>query len=237
MGSFSPSLNLQKEYVATATGLAPRDLPGPAVLSGDFPGDRLVVQEVSARAAAGTEFRMNFRRLTAAIGVSFAVLSFGSGAGAYVRGNLHKAREGVIEESLVTFAEVRLLGDIALVLHAASTAKGKVAAEQALVAEILFGSGKVAFFFGGCKLFNGGLAEVAQSPFGRDEEITWEAIAGVLDDDVLAALSVEGTDCVSAGKAERENGVEVTNAQFLRAVFVPAVEYPACELAVLMGGD
>ena len=56
----------------------------------------------------------------------------------------------------------------------------------------------------------------------------------MLDDDVLAALLAESADGMSACEAIREYRIEIADTDFFGAVFVPAVEYPAHEVAELL---
>jgi hypothetical protein len=79
--------------------------------------------------------------------------------------------------------------------------------------------------------------DVAQAPRRLDEEVAWENVARVLDDDVLAAQPVERTERVVAADAIAENGVEVTDTELLRPECHPAVEHPAQEVPVLLRRD
>ena len=137
----------------------------------------------------------------------------------------------MLEEPPVTFAEIRLCVPVGieciLILHASAPAKGKVAAEQTLVAEFLLGTGKITFFARGGKLFDRCVEDVSKPPFRLNEKVTGEAITVVLNDDVLAALPAEGANRVVAGQAIGQHRVEVTNADFGGSGFIPAVEQSA----------
>jgi hypothetical protein len=124
-----------------------------------------------------------------------------------------------------------------LVFHAASATHIEVAAEQALVAEIELGAGEGAFLLAGGDFIDGGIEYAAESPFRIDEEVTGEAVTVVFDDNILAALSAEGADSVVAGEAEIQDRIEISDADFFRAVFVPSVEDAAEEIAVLLWGN
>ncbi len=51
------------------------------------------------------------------------------------------------------------------------------------------------------------------------------------------ATLVECADRVSARDIVRQKRIKIANAQFERAVLVPAIEEPAQKIAVLLGGD
>ncbi len=73
----------------------------------------------------------------------------------------------MVKESLVGFAEIALTVPIAIVtcggpvFHAAATADGKAAADEALIAKLLFGAGELAFFGGGGEFLYGGFEDAA----------------------------------------------------------------------------
>lgn len=121
-------------------------------------------------------------------------------AGIYLSGELHKSGHCVVKEALVAFAEITLAVPITIVscrgpvFHTAAPTDGEAAADEALVAELLLGTGELTFFGGGGEFFYGSFEDAAQLPFWLDEKIAAEGIAGVLDDDVGAALLVEGAD-------------------------------------------
>ncbi len=106
----------------------------------------------------------------------------------------------MVEESLVGFAEVALAVPVAgvrcggSVFHTAAPADGKAAADEALVTELLLSAGEPALFVGGGEFFYWRFEDAAKLEFRVDEKIAAEGIAGVLDDDVGAALLVEGAD-------------------------------------------
>jgi len=112
-----------------------------------------------------------------------------------------------------------------------------VPADEAFIGEILFGPGENAFGpFARQSLYRG-IDYIARAPFRLDEEIAAEGIAGVLDNDVLIASFTECAYRMFAGDIIRDDGIEITYAQFCWAVFVPAVEYPAQKFAVLLRRD
>ena len=84
------------------------------------------------------------------------------------------------------------------IFEAAATAKGKVAAEQALVGKVLLGAGKGAVEGGGGELLQRGLEDIAEAPLGPDKELAAETVTGVLDDDEAGALRAVGADGVPA---------------------------------------
>lgn len=120
------------------------------------------------------------------------------------------------------------------VLHTAGTTEGKVPAEEAFITKILLGTGEGALLTTCGEFFHRRFKNAAQPPFRLDKKITWEAIAGVLDDNVLTALLAKRADCMLAGNTVRQYRVKVANAQILWAVVVPAVEYSAHKFAILL---
>jgi len=124
-----------------------------------------------------------------------------SPAGVNVRGYLHELRHRVIEETLVAFAEIAFSAKTVFieggsVFHTSAATDGKMSADQAFIAEILLCAGKGPLFAAGGQLLYRRLKNVSQSPLRLDEKITAESIAGMLDYDVLTALSVESTNRV-----------------------------------------
>ena len=110
-------------------------------------------------------------------------------------------------------------------------------AYKAPVTQVLLGSGKFLFFAAACKLLNRHFKYIAQPPFRFNKKITAKGVAVVLDNDVLAALSIEGAYRMSAAKAVGKYRIKVTDTQFCWAVLTPSVENPAHKLAVLLRRD
>ena len=127
-----------------------------------------------------------------------------SGSGADLSGNLHKLRQAVIEELLICRAEITLAAKVFLVqnssiLHAAAPADRKVPAEKAFVTEISLGPGKKPLLAVRGKLLDRRLQNIADTPSRFDKKIAAEGIAGMLDDNILTALSAECADRMRAG--------------------------------------
>ncbi len=166
-------------------------------------------------------------------------LTFGGWAGVNGGGYLQKFRHCVIEEAFIAFAKIAFPPKAFLVkrrsvFHTAGTTDVKVSAEKTFVAKILLGACKFSFFGTGGNFLHRRFKYIAQPPFRLDKKIAGEAIAGVLDDDVLTALLAKGADCMLAGNTVRQYRVKVANAQILWAVVVPAVKYSAHKFAVLL---
>jgi hypothetical protein len=119
---------------------------------------------------------------------------------------LHESWHGVIKELFVALAEVvfsildtRFLMLVSCsIFHAAATADVEVLAEEAFVAEFLFGSCESAFLLVGGEFGQGRFENVAQSPLGLYEEFTTESVARVLDDYKACALPAVRADRVFA---------------------------------------
>jgi len=129
-------------------------------------------------------------------------------AGVYGSGYLHKLRHCIIEEALVAFAKITFLCEILFVktgsvFHTTAATDGKISADEAFVAKILLGLGKSAFFTAVGELFYRRFKYIAQSPPWLDEKITAKTIACVLDNDITAALFIEGANRMLVGDAIR----------------------------------
>jgi hypothetical protein len=79
-----------------------------------------------------------------------------------------------------------------------------VPTQKALVAETLLGTCKFALLTTTGELLYRGLTDVTQPPSRLDKEVAWKAIAGVFNDNVLAALFAKSADCMLAGNALRQ---------------------------------
>ncbi len=117
-----------------------------------------------------------------------------------------EAGHSVIEEAFVAVAEVAFAGPLGIagggfILHTSSAAVSKVFADDALIAEIFFGAGEGKFLLADGEFFEGSFEYIAEPPFRLDEKIAGKGVAIMLDDDVGAALGVEGADCVFASEA------------------------------------
>ena len=77
------------------------------------------------------------------------------------------------------------------------------------------------------EFFDWGFGYAAQSPFRRDKKITTESVAGMFDDNVVAAPCAKCAYCVMSAKTVLQNRIEESNAQFFRPILVPTVEQPA----------
>ena len=142
----------------------------------------------------------------AIFGLLYEGLRFYCRAGTNLSGQLHKTRHGIIEESLVSLAEIALPAKAFFVerspiLHAPTTTEGKVSAKKTFVTEILLGSGKGPLFAAGCQLLYRGLKNVAQSPPRLHKKITAEGIARVLNNNILTTLSIECANSMLSHKA------------------------------------
>jgi len=79
-------------------------------------------------------------------------------ASVYFGTELHKSGHCVVEESLVGFAEVTLAVPVAgvtcggAVFHTAAPADGEAATDEALITELLLGTGELALLSGGGEL-------------------------------------------------------------------------------------
>ncbi len=110
-------------------------------------------------------------------------------------------------------------------------------ADETFTGQVLLLAGEGFLLGTGRELFNGGLEDIAQAPFRLDEEVAGKDVARVLDDDVLAALAVEGADRGMAAEAEAQDGIEVADAELLGAELQPAVENAALKVPVLLRRD
>jgi len=116
---------------------------------------------------------------------------------------LHESGRCMIQERLVGFAVVALLAEVVLVergavFHAAASTDGKVATDEAFVAQVALGPREGPLPLAGRQFLYRRLEDIAQTPLWLDEEVAGEDVACVFDDYVLAALLVECADRVSA---------------------------------------
>ena len=110
----------------------------------------------------------------------------------------------MIEEPFISFTKVAFPAVIFFiergpVFHTAAPTYAQVPADKALVAEVTLGSGESSLFSAGGKFFNRCLEDIAQPPFRLDEKVAAESVAGMLDDNILAALPVESAYRMPAG--------------------------------------
>ena len=110
----------------------------------------------------------------------------------------------MIEEQFIGLAEVALPAIVFFierrpVLHTAAPADGQMPADKALVAEVCLGSGKSSLFTAGGKFFNRRLEDIAQPPLRLDEKVTAEGVAGMLDNNISAALFIKCAERMFAG--------------------------------------
>ena len=148
----------------------------------------------------------------------------------------------MVKELLVGLAEVAFSAVVFFVercsvLHTATSADSQVPADKALVTEILLGSGKLSLFTAGGKFFYRLLENITQSPLRLDKKIAAESIAGMLDYNILTALTVKRADRMAARDIIRQHRIEVADAQISRPIFVPAVKQPAQKVTVLLRRD
>ena len=129
--------------------------------------------------------------------------------GVYGSGHLRKLRHCIIKEPLVAFAEITFPALVAVkrnpIFYAAAATNGKVSANKTFVAKILLGPGKGAFFSAGGEFFYRRFKNIAQLPFRLYKKIAAETIAGMLDNNITAALFIESTNCMLAGDTIRQN--------------------------------
>ena len=90
---------------------------------------------------------------------------------------LRKSRHRIIEEMLISFAEVAFAGRAAVVqtnpiFHTTAATDGKVRADKALVAKILLGPRKGPLFTADGKFLYRRFQDVAQSPFRFYKKLT-----------------------------------------------------------------
>ena len=119
-------------------------------------------------------------------------------------------------------------------LHTAAATDGKVPANEAFVRKILLCPGKGEFFIAGGQFSYRRFKYIAQSPSGLYKKITAEDIAGMLDNNIIAAQLIKCTNCTPAAKTTGEYRLKVSDAQFLWAEIAPAVKNPAHKFAVLL---
>jgi len=176
------------------------------------------------------------------------VAGYGINPGSY----LAKPRHSILKKAFIRFAEITFSSEIipvegSSILHTAATTYCKIPADQAFAAQISFGSCKRPLLIAGSQFFNWRLEDVTQLPPRLNKKITTEGVAGMLNDNVLAALSVERTNRVFARQVKRKDRIKVADAQPLlpqgqacpraggdRPIIIPAVEYSAPELAKLL---
>ena len=127
-------------------------------------------------------------------------------AGFYIGGEVEKFRHSIIEKLPVTIAKISCRQFFIyrgnFIFSAAAAADGKVCANEAFIAKILFIAGKRTLFVAGGDFSNRGFENITEVPFRFDEKIAGEAISIMFDDDVLAALAVERAKRASAVKAK-----------------------------------
>ena len=114
----------------------------------------------------------------------------------------------MIEEKFIGLAEVAFGAVVFFierrpVLHTSAPADSQVPANKALVAEVSLGPGKSSLFTACGKFFYRCLEDITQPPLRLDEKVAAEGVAGMLDNDILAALPVERTDRVPARDIKR----------------------------------
>jgi hypothetical protein len=83
--------------------------------------------------------------------------------------------------------------------------------DETLVAKVLLGACKVAFFAASGELFYRRFEDIAQSPFRLYKEITGKGVTCMLNNNILTALFVECANGVLGGDVIREDRVEVSN--------------------------
>lgn len=140
---------------------------------------------------------------------------------------------------LIAFAKVTFAGRAAVVqtnpiLHTAAATDGKVCADKALVAKILLGPRKGPLFTADGKFLYRRFQDVAEPPLRFYKKLTAEAVTSVLDNQKTSTLLTESANRVFAHHIIGHYGIKLTNVQLLWAVAVPAVKYPAEELAILL---
>ncbi len=149
----------------------------------------------------------------------------------YIGGDLHKFRHRVVEKLPVAIAKIScrhfFIVKNNLILSTAASADGKVRTNETFVAKILLIAGERTLFVAGGNFTNRNFVNISEVPFRLHKKVAGETIAIMFDNYILAALAVEGAKCASAVKAKRKYRIEVANAQFRWAVFVPAVKEPA----------
>jgi len=99
-----------------------------------------------------------------------------------------------------------------LIFHTAAATNAKVSAEKTFVAKILLSPGKSPFFAAGGKFLYRCFKNIAQQPFRLDKKITGEAIAGMLDNNIIAALLSKCANRMFARSAMGQYRVKVANA-------------------------
>jgi len=99
-----------------------------------------------------------------------------------------------------------------LIFHTAAATNGKVSAEKTFVAEILLIPGKSPLFTAGGKFLYRRFKNVAQQPFRLDKKIAGKAVAGMLDNNVTAALFIKCANRMFACSAMGQYRIKVTNA-------------------------
>ncbi len=145
----------------------------------------------------------------------------------------------MIKEALVALAEITFLAKVipikrCPVFHTATPTDCQVSADKTFITEIPLGPGKGPLFAAGCQLFYRGFKNVSQLPPRLDKKITAESITVMFNNNVLTALLVERANRVPARNVIRQERIKITNAQFSRPIFVPAVKYPAQEFTILL---
>ncbi len=159
--------------------------------------------------------------------------------GVYGSGYLRKLRHCIIKESLVAFAEITFPALVAVkknpVFYTAAATDSKVSADKTFVTKTLLGPGKISLFIAGGKFFYRRFKNIAQLPFRLYEKVAAETIAGMLDDDITAALFIERANRMFAAGAIAQYRVKVANAQLAWAIVIPAAKSPAQKFAVLGG--
>ena len=160
----------------------------------------------------------------------------------YVGGYPYKPRHCIVKEKLVALAKITFLTKVlpvkwSSVFHTASATDIEVSTDKTFAAQVCFRTGEFSFYAACSQLFYRRFKNVAQSPLRLDKEITTKSIAGMFNNDILTALSVERAYRVPARNVIRQERIKIANAQFPRPLFVPAVEYPAQEFAILLRRD
>ena len=140
---------------------------------------------------------------------------------------------------LIALAKVAFAGRAAVVqtnpvFHTTAATDGKVCADKALVAKILLGPRKGPPFTADGEFLYRRFQDVAQPPLRFYKKLAAEAVTSVLDNHKTSTLLTESANRVFAHNVISYYRVKLTNVQLLWAVAVPAVKYPAEELAILL---
>ncbi|GAJ18357.1 unnamed protein product, partial [marine sediment metagenome] len=159
--------------------------------------------------------------------------------GVNLSGYLCKPRHCMIKEALVALAEIAFLAKVILikrcpVFHTAAATDRQVPADKTFITEIPFGPGKGSFFTANGQLFYRRIKNITQLPPLLDKKIAAESITVMFNNNVLTALLVECANRVPARNIIRQERIKITNAQFSRPIFIPAVKYSAQEFTILL---